>query len=184
MTNQVIDWFLVLAPQWRCNQGQSAITVLHCIHYLQHVPYHQTSVKLFKQILYLRENRQTSISTSLVFSLNETLQTSEAPLTNNFRHIALLQLHMRLRKQVTDCMTVISLLGGEVEGCEFCTQIACQCRVPRDVALKARHLADCCTPAVHAHTHTHGPLSMLLLCQQGHYPCTSNTTNPSPHGAN
>lgn len=77
--------------------------------------------------------------------------------------------------------TLISPLGREGEGC---TQVACQSRVPRDVALKARHLAGWCIPAVHTHTHTHGPLSMLLLCQQGHYPCTSNTTNPSPPGAN
>lgn len=64
----------------------------------------------------------------------------------------LLQLHVWLRKQVTDCITVISLLGRKVGGCEFCTQVACQSRVPRDVVLKARHLAGWCIPAVHTHT--------------------------------
>lgn len=42
----------------------------------------------------------------------------------------------------------------------------------------------CVCISAYTQTHTHSPLSMLLLCQQGHYPCTFNTTNSSPPGAN
>lgn len=77
-------------------------------------------------------------------------------------------------------LAVISLLVREVEGCEgceFCAQVACQSHVPRDVALKARHLAGWCTPAVHTHTR---PIEHAATMPTGSLPMHFQYNKPLP----
>ncbi len=87
----------------------------------------------------------------------------------------LLQLHVWLSRQVTDGTTV--RWGAACFAHKLLARDVCQEMSHWRQGLWLAGVYRLCT-------HTHGPLSMLLLCQQDHYPCTSNTTHPSSPGAN
>jgi len=74
-------------------------------------------------------------------------------------------------------VSVVSSLGGEVDGYDVCPPIPCQNPVPRDVALRARHLADWCIPAVQTHKR---PIEHAATMPTGSLPMHFQYNKPLP----